>query len=245
MRKLFLIPAFALVFGAGASAQTRLAPASINAPSFDTTGFDLQEIQSRSVTVVPGARLQAAYTDASYRPIAGGAALASDAIKPSSYHALQPRTELAENQRWRWQDGVVVLGATLHIDAKPRRGTMVLAEIVSDKNEALLRLTLDGDRVVAALPGRNGEKFSGVVGTVNTDGIVSYNIETRPEGTMRVDVNGTGSFFLVDPSRLALPVSFHTGAQAQGDVGKGPDKVQVSFSRLTARHYGVASNPRA
>lgn len=229
----------------GVAPSGAFAQAAPPAGAFDLTGFELHETRQVGTSIVPNVRLISGYGDTAYQPLARGAVLSADAIKPSAYHAQQPRTELTENTRWRWQDGGGLFQVGLHVDRMPRRGTTVLGEISDEGRKPFLTLSMDGDRVLLVAQNNKGKTYRGVVGTITPDRRIVYQIGTRPDGAFEVVVNGTRSLFQLDTVFLATPVSFRTGAYAVGDIGRGPDSVQISYDGLSARHFPVASVSRS
>ncbi len=204
------------------------------APLFDPTGFELRETQPFSISVQPATALSSAQT-VSYRLMPGGIMLSSEARKPTSYHARQPRTELSESRIWRVQDAPAFLSATLHIDRFPKSGQIVLAELGPDNDSApLLRLMVDGDRIV--LRGMiDDAPASGVtVGTVDATHQVHIALQTQADGQLTTLVNGTQSQLHLTRQALSIPVVFRTGAHAVEDIGTTPDTVTVTLTGLSA-----------
>lgn len=214
------------------------------APVFDPAGFDLRETRAFSISVQPAATLNST-TNPSYRLVPGGITLSSDARKPTAYHARQPRTELSENRIWRVQDAPAALDTTLHIDRFPKSGQIVLAELGPDNDAApLLRLVVDGDRVVLRGMVDNATANGVAVGTIDATHTAHIALQTLPDGQIATMVNGTQSQLRLTRKSLSIPVVFRTGAHVVNDIGTTPDTVTVTLTGLNVRHGAAGSGLR-
>ncbi|WP_336946345.1 hypothetical protein [Asaia sp. HN010] len=214
------------------------------APVFDPTGFELRETRPFSISVQPASTLATA-SSPSYRLVPGGMTLSSDARKPTAYHARQPRTELSENHIWRVQDAPAALDATLHIDRFPKSSQVVLAELGPDNDNApLLRLVVDGDRVVLRGMIDNAPANGVAIGTIDATHTAHIGLQTLPDGQLATMVNGTQSQLHLSRKALSIPVVFRTGAHVVEDIGTTPDTVTVTLTGLSARHGAAQSGLR-
>ncbi|WP_122040379.1 hypothetical protein [Asaia bogorensis] len=234
---LFLFPACALAsFVAAAHA----------APVFDPTGFDLRETKAFSMSVLPATALGQPKADAPYRLTPGGIALSSEARKPTAYHARQPRTEFSESRPWRVADAEAMLDATIHIDRFPKSGNVVLAELTADEDATpILRILVDGDRLVLHGQIDNAPENGVVLGTLDDTHTAHIVLHTRPDGMMTVAANGTPSTFRLSPQAMAIPVMFRTGAHAINDIGTTPDQIAVTLTGLSVHHGAAQSGLRS
>ncbi|WP_122050594.1 hypothetical protein [Asaia bogorensis] len=234
---LFLFPACALAsFVAAAHA----------APIFDPTGFDLRETRAFSMSVLPASALGQAKAESPYRLTPDGIALTSPARKPTAYHARQPRTEFSESRPWRVRDAEALLDATLHIDRFPKRGNVVLAELTTDEDAApILRILVDGDRLVLHGQVENIPENGVVLGTMDDTHTTHIVVHTRPDGTVMVGTNGTASEFRLFPKATGIPVMFRTGAHVVNDIGTTPDEVEITLTGLSVHHGAAQSGLRS
>jgi len=244
MKSPFLLAACALAPFMAASQMVAFAAPAV--PSFDPAGFELRETKAFSIAVEPAASLgekqNLAQGTAPYRLVPGGIVLSSEARKPTAYHARQPRTELSEIRPWRVQDASASLDTTIHIDRFPKRGSVILAELgPDDDNAPVMRILVDGDRIV--LRGQINEATANgmTLGTLDSTHSAHILLQTRPDGLVGTEINGTQSQFHLAPKALAIPVMFRTGAHVVDDIGTTPDQVVVTLTGLSARH-GVASS---
>ncbi|GBR12212.1 hypothetical protein [Asaia spathodeae] len=228
-------------------AACALAPfmaSALAAPLFDPTGFELRETQPFSISVQPTATLASARNPA-YHLVPGGITLSSAARKPTAYHARQPRTELSESHIWRVQDTPAAFSTALHIDQFPKSGQIVLAELGPDNDNApLLRLMIDGDRVVLRGMIDNAPANGVAVGTIDATHQAHIALQTRADGQVTTLVNGTQSQLHLTRQALSIPVVFRTGAHVVEDIGTTPDTVTVTLTGLSASHGTVGSSLR-
>lgn len=230
-------------------AACALAPfmaASHAAPQFDPSGFELRETKALSISVKPITSLSTqSAPNASYRIVPEGITLSSEARQPTAYHARQPSTELSESHIWRVQDQPASFETTIRIDRFPKNGQPVLTELTPETDAApLLRLALDGDRVVLTGQIENVSKNGIAVGTLDKTHEAHILVQTQPDGRVAVSVNGTESQLHLTRQALATPVVFRTGAHAINDIGTSPDTISVTLTGLTSRHGQNASSLR-
>ena len=225
------------------------------APVFDPTGFDLRETKAFSIAVQPATTLGQTQTHteaharpqgyAPYRLLPNGLSLTSDARKPTAYHARQPRTELSEAHPWRVSDAPAMLDVSLQIDRFPKRGMLVLAELTPDDDAApVLRVMVDGDRLVLRGMIGNAPENGIVLGTIDGTHTAHIVLRTQPDGHIATEVNGTSGQFRLEPKAMSIPVTFRTGAYAVDDIGTSPDQVTVTLTGLKVEHGAAGSGLR-
>lgn len=219
------------------------------APVFDPTGFDLRETKAFSIAVQPATTLGQIHTQgqayAPYRLLPNGVTLTSDARKPTAYHARQPRTELSEAHPWRVSDAPAMLDVSVQIDRFPKRGMLVLAELTPDDDAApVLRVMVDGDRLVLRGMIGNAPENGIVLGTIDGTHKAHIVLRTQPDGHIATETNGTSGQFRLEPKAMSIPVTFRTGAYAVDDIGTSPDQVTVTLTGLKVEHGAAGSGLR-
>ncbi|EHH69384.1 hypothetical protein [Gluconobacter morbifer] len=205
----------------------------------ETGNFTLQEPAARlKLRLVPSTTLIQGYHSSFYQqnPGTGAITLQTDGLQPAIRGQIAPETLLRENTAWYFQETPGVMQASLHIDHFPRNGQITIGRIAS-KTGSVADLRATANQVEAVVHTDTGVKTA-VVGTVYPEGRVSYRFETRPDGLLRVTVNGTKSTFLLPSAATAPPFWFEAVAGETGwHMPSHNDMGRVTFTSLQVQHF--------
>jgi hypothetical protein len=207
--------------------------------------------------VIPTAQLVAGYrSQYFYREKDGGQIFWCPVTGVTTKGTHYPRTELRETstngklRNWHLTDGTAELKAETAVLQVPGTGRLTIGQIHDDaheiKSQPLLKLLYEYSRAtgtgtlvaqIRSTPEAANDTNHIVLRGLKLGERLTYRIELRPDGTLKIDINGSEAYSeKIDESWNAQELYFKAGSYLEDNQGTPKDGGRVEFYALKIKH---------